>query len=600
MGITIDHPLLQRDILEALAGAPLGLESGKVSFDGLKLLKYTSQIENKLHEIRNYAMEYPDQLIRLTLFSLLYDFVNDAQTFESYDTLWLRSNGYLPTDPGQFYNHSYPTFSNISRQPSDTLTQPSDIPYLSTRDNPQQYLHELLFWDNQRYGTPPQPSDIPSLLSEAPSPLSNPLGQFHPTAHNIEEALLDAISEGCTLKVRSMLSHATIISPNLPHQPIFIFQAVRQGLHGITKLLLQHDADANCLQDAETPLSIAAKSGSDSLIRLLLSYGGDVHIATSLLRIDNATGAINRLDQLSRQHFPSSMPMRIEARRKVRHLRTNFWKEHAHISDIVKIRREGHSIRMGPSDPIIKYILWIPPTRDTVPQYWVNDFEDDVHKAWAIGFRTLRGLCNKQLPRNLNETLLFLCLARSMAMDFNDEQLETQFFDDLPRWQILFNNDKPLLHDFIKAVREIWNVDLNRFQPLQLNDIELFASTLQEFQDFALRLRNWADKHWDFQHLDDWGLLATQARWRMRQGHFSAASSDPVQDEVRSIVDQDPIPISTAPQDENMKDPPEPQPPDQTGDISTVLALVLAGAVFAIAIAFWLSEYTSRLFEAQC
>lgn len=40
MEITINHPVLQGGVLEALAGASLGLEPEEVSFDGLRLLKY--------------------------------------------------------------------------------------------------------------------------------------------------------------------------------------------------------------------------------------------------------------------------------------------------------------------------------------------------------------------------------------------------------------------------------------------------------------------------------------------------------------------------------------------------------------------------------
>lgn len=88
MEITINHPVLQGDVLDALAGASLGLEPEEVSFDGLQLLKYKHEIKNKQYEIKECIIEDQRQADRVAMFSLLYEFVDDPQTFESYNLPW--------------------------------------------------------------------------------------------------------------------------------------------------------------------------------------------------------------------------------------------------------------------------------------------------------------------------------------------------------------------------------------------------------------------------------------------------------------------------------------------------------------------------------
>ena len=414
----------------------------------------------------------------------------------------------------------------------------------------------------------------------------------------------------CTVQLPCHLTyHATPSS--------YLSNAVSLGHYGITKLLLQHGADPNCLHGAETPLSVAANYSSDSLVGLLLNHGGDVHIAASLLRNHDSdslvmplyrlltarhssSDSINRLDQLSRQHAPSSPSspfMKMQARRKVSQLRNHFRDEHMHMRGVAERAFQDYSVGKEIFDSIsVGHSM---PALDMFsPQHWEHDFEMDAHRAWNIGFKALRGLCNKRLPCNVNETLLFLCLARSMAMVLDDEQLKEQFSEDLPRWQMLYSEDTLLLQNFIEAVNRIWNIDLTRLQQSPLKDPGRFAVTLQDFQNFALRLQDWVERDWDLQYLDDWSMLATQARWRERQKCFPATSSNPVH-EVYSKTGHSNTLKCIASQDDNIGEPPETVPSGQSCDIPTVLTLVLAGTISAIVIAFWLSKYISHFLKVE-
>lgn len=571
MEITINHPVLQGDVLDALAGASLGLEPEEVSFDGLQLLKYKHEIKNKQYEIKECIIEDQSQADRVAVFSLLYEFVDDAQTFESYNPSWLQMNGYILTEPMSFKN--YCPLSQPESQPKSQPESTHRIPEAAQKQNPKVKSGEYQL---------PSTDFICSWT------------------HNKAEAFLNAILEGNTLIVRDMLNSEACILPILLRNPIFIFHAVTRGHYGITKLLLQHDADPNCLQDAETPLSIAAKYGSDSLVGLLLNHGGDVHIAISLLRNHGSNVGINRLDQISRQHAPpssSSPAMKMQARRKVCQLRNHFRDEHAHMRGVVERALLDYAVGKDTfASTSIRHSM--PALGIFSSQHWEDDFEMDTHRAWNIGFKALRGLCNKKLPCNLNETLLFLCVARSMAMVFDDEQIKEQFSDDLPRWQILYSEDTFLLQNFIQAVNRIWNIDLTRFQQPEFKDRELLAVTLQDFQNFALHLQDWVERDWNLQYLDDWSMLATQARWRERRKCFPATSSNPVH-EVYSRTKHDNTLEYIASQDDNIGDPPKTVPPEQSCDMPTVLTLVLAGTIFAIVIAFWLGKYIRRFLKVK-
>jgi hypothetical protein len=217
----------------------------------------------------------------------------------------------------------------------------------------------------------------------------------------------------------------------------------------------------------------------------------------------------------------------------------------------------------------------------------------------------MRGLCNKILPRDLNETLLFLGLARAMSYIINSRDVrdsQAEFVEDLGRWQLLFNENDGGQLAFREAVKAIWGVDISTFGHKLIPSGE----TLEQFQNMALNLVARADETYRCQVVNHLGLLATQARWRQRQQRPSSYSTLASLKESSSSDDGGPPGEASSPsiveglaeaaiQEDPLLDLIHDNSCSRKADM--VLIILMAGAIFAMIIAFLLgeSEFLSKL-----
>ncbi|KAH6874066.1 hypothetical protein B0T10DRAFT_233545 [Thelonectria olida] len=341
------------------------------------------------------------------------------------------------------------------------------------------------------------------LTSEHPSP---------------EEALLYATCEGDAVRVQSILQLASNSEDRsyIPMEVLdldrvqdsksAILEAVRIGNTRIVKMLLQHGANINAIVAHETTLSIAAKSGSESLLRLLLQFGGDSHVAVLMLRLEKSkiTGAsaINRLTTAASRYRDDVLRGSQKAKMEAICLRRAFFKEHANM---IRAAASGSS-----------FTLWC--------RTWGDVIEKQPDQAWSIGISTLRGLCNRVLPYDLNAVLQCLGIAKCMSGVVDcDDTLDSRaaFREDLGRWQWLFSQEDGGQLAYAEAVREIWGVDVANLERKPLSHVQV----LEAFQHMTLNLVSTGGKH--RYSLIDSGLLSTQTHWRQRMLEPSMKSEMP-------------------------------------------------------------------------
>jgi hypothetical protein len=138
-------------------------------------------------------------------------------------------------------------------------------------------------------------------------------------------------------------------------------------------------------------------------------------------------------------------------------------------------------------------------------------------EAWSAGIRTLRGLCSGESPRDVGDTIAFLCLAKAISETLQrtgtcDES--KQFFQDLDRWQNLFNSEADR-DSYRDAIYSMWGVMLDENFSSQG---QVDASVLIHFQGLASTLVTQGSKLPGFNALNDTGLGSSQKGWLLRNG----------------------------------------------------------------------------------
>ncbi|KAJ2982065.1 hypothetical protein NUW58_g6526 [Xylaria curta] len=368
--------------------------------------------------------------------------------------------------------------------------------------------------------------------------------------------------------------------------------AVKMDCPRCTKLLLNHGYDVNCHFKGETPLSSAAISGSDSLVRLLLRYGAEVSVAALILQSREDRSSIRRIDSLAQPYKFQVTQKTFKCNRNLIRLRNNFWKEHTIMS---KAATNGPFTRASKSSP------WTitPPFQLYRQPFFI---EKNVRLAWSASVATTRSLCNGKLPSDTHEALLFLALVKSMTPiigEYGGQDLEDEFFADLSRWQLVFRQDTQECSRFKTAVKAIWDIDVTQSRLDPLEDRSGFASEILHIQDLTNCLVNQAYHVFQFTGLSELELPNVQARWRARQAtsklhHPEKPAHCPTQDNTHTPFTNDsPLPVemegaktlrrleegltSDALQKSECSFTPDP-----------ILVTVLAGSIFAIILAFLL------------
>lgn len=417
------------------------------------------------------------------------------------------------------------------------------------------------------------------------------VSQLRPgSAMGWEEILLQAVTAGDFLHVQCIIHgwrwvQAEFDINKVIHNTTPLLEAVRGGYDIIAAKLIKSSADANMITTSGTALSVAATVGSESMIKTLLEQNADYHVACLILHKDGsqeARAALSRLKTAVAKHHDN------QARRvwrEARLLRIGFWKDHQRMKCLVNSLQNSRRFRR-------------------LPLRWTAGFELDNRKAWSIGLKVLRGVCHGARPSNLNETLLFLVLARTMACivsDSNGNEDLNDFGEDLARWQLLFDNSDETLKAFRRAVRDIWNIELSTISPKCRPKEDVMTS----FQTLALSFFSRMEQQSEGEpgpHLTDQGLLSVQYRWRERL----QASSIPTDDsesvshefERRTALPQSQVCCRPVDPDKELvaqrDEPIVPLPDRDKGAPVTrdelVLVILMAGAILAAVIAFLLRK----------
>lgn len=415
-----------------------------------------------------------------------------------------------------------------------------------------------------------------------------------------ETALVRACMEDNTSQVQRLLQKAsgpgTIISRLRPidmdavHQDTTaLAQAVTNQNLQVAKLLLHHGADVNKLLPIGTPLSIAAQTGCEVIIRLLLRSGADLHLAAFKLRShppgSSGQGAFKTLNECYLRYRRE-----IAAKSKPESLlvRGNFTKGYDNIMRAASYDFDdrGRWRNTEALNPEVSTNLSGP---------WAVGLDMTWRKAWQTGVRTLRGLCDGRLPRSLNETIMFLGVAKAMSEVENEE---CEFFEDLNRWQVLYATRQDALENFRAAVHAIWGMKVE-YHPSRPSSS---VTNLVDLQDMAISLFSRFNNTIGQESTSYYGFLAVKARWRQRHLHNNANAL---------IEEPDPNPAtltagrtselldhyhrgseatdeleSSSPKAEVLDDPSNSNPPNP--DVGRILNIIMAGAIFALVMAFLL------------
>ena len=153
------------------------------------------------------------------------------------------------------------------------------------------------------------------------------------------------------------------------------------------------------------------------------------------------------------------------------------------------------------------------------PLTWGCGFDADYSKAWNSGTAVMRKLCAGKLPQSLNETIMFLAVAKAICLSGSVPALHvwhSHFASDLARWQTLFEETDSSLSAFQQAVSSIWGIQLDKLDHVGTPDSE----TLTYFHELAISFADGANLSLNLREHDQ-GLLASQSRWRSHESWMS-------------------------------------------------------------------------------
>jgi hypothetical protein len=400
-------------------------------------------------------------------------------------------------------------------------------------------------------------------------------------ASNIEVDLISAAAWGDETSVERILASAKhlekqmglskpLVDPKFVHNgDTALTAAIQNGHHEIASLLMQYGADVNVSTANGTALSIAAKSGTETLIKDLIARGADLQQALLALNSSaesDVSDARRRLISL------------IVARKKRELVRQGeISSQELHLLYLEFENEFGNAMKAA--------LL----SENEATHLWASGFDQNSRKAFATGIGIMRGLINGTLPQTVNETIMFMNVAKAMSkvMEYARKTTgEVEFEEDLARWQVIFHKSRERLKDFRDAVKAIWGVDMEQFQSESSPD----EGSLKRFQDMALNLMQRADEVFHLEELGDEGLVESQRRWRSL--NHQSPSDTPVSDleSPPPIDDQrgDPhtSPSSGGDSETSISAEADFDFDSSVVDHSHIYVLIVARAIFAIVVAF--------------
>jgi hypothetical protein len=195
--------------------------------------------------------------------------------------------------------------------------------------------------------------------------------------------------------------------------------AAANGQISKIRQLLKCGVDINAITPNGTALSEAARAGHELSVGLLLRKAADVHAAAIILQgFDYAQLTVTRLFE------NASRVRKIECARSYRYI----------LEKVPNLRYLHKSF-------VAQHMLMIKAAQRSPTQFLeLSQRFWGYREAWSAGIRTLRGLCSGESPRDVGDTIAFLCLAKAISETLQrtgtcDES--KQFFRDLDRWQLL-------------------------------------------------------------------------------------------------------------------------------------------------------------------
>lgn len=209
--------------------------------------------------------------------------------------------------------------------------------------------------------------------------------------------------------------------------------------------------------------------------------------------------------------------------------------------------------------------------------------EMTAQRAWAESLTILQGLCSGRAPQSAKEILLFSLLAKAMSHILDNtgiSQLPLEIVKDLGRWQILLQGDSDQQWALKRAVRTVWNVDITQPDRSFLVDEKHLSESLQHLrhaaEDLVARTR----------HL----FASEQTDMSTDTSPFNLPESlDKPSDHLRVTDTANPGPLGTS---EDSRSKGTSRLCKESVSLASELIIALAGAIFAVTLAFLISKFT--------
>ena len=278
---------------------------------------------------------------------------------------------------------------------------------------------------------------------------------------------------------------------------------------------------------------------------------------------------------------------------------TNTWPVWEDLSDVLYPR--DWSVGPISSTMFIRSLLARP---DVDARAWGPGFDADYKKAWKSGINVMRTLLAGKLPSSLNDTIMFLAIAKAMclsALTLGLSMSQSDFASDIGRWQILFESENGNLLNFQEAVSSIWGIRLEHLSHVNSPDSE----TLAYFQELAVCLADDAELYFGLgEH--DCGLIASQEHWQSRNKLRVPEEDqhDLVRQESRASINK--IQTSRQSEESSTRRPPDNDTTQDSGTsmpiwnmfrtdpkvhtFSLIAILLIAGFIFSVVLTFLLGK----------
>ena len=404
--------------------------------------------------------------------------------------------------------------------------------------------------------------------------------------------------------------------------------AVRHNNGRIARRLIRNGARPNFATYNGDSLTIARQNGFHDVLQILLEGTRVSHplpesgvcrdeISSQTLRSTNRRGKIEwdaqwpENDQPNTEEQRDSLVRRLKKIR-LRNMRLEFRLQHANI---LAYAEASPTMRVLSKQPLEKFheTNVLPGSEaivDVVALHGLGGygvsvgFDTDYSKAWNAGLNVMRNLHAGKLPSSLNDTIMFLAIAKAMCLSGSAPALSkwhSDFASDVGRWQMLFKSEDGSLAAFQEAVSGIWGIHVEHLNHVKSPDSETLAS----FQELAVSLADDAELSFGLRE-HDYGLIASQKRWRSRsklkvpeedQHELVRQESWAFIDKIQASRQSEEKPTRRPPDDHTTQDSGTSRPiwdmfrtDPKVHTFSLTATLLMAGFIFGVVLTFLLGK----------